>query len=225
MKNQLVEIRQRANSFTRQLKSDQDFTMHPKSFKMFSPRKNQITDEWITGLTKEEEVKFGEKLRKDLSPTSDYWRDLSIMLVNGKTPITFNLNNTEQLIRYKCAVANDEIAESKDQLDDPEYKINDCFLYVYDPIGDVERESLLEVIKDEITALILRMRLQKEKSMLVCAKMNIPFNEEYTATQFYQMLKTKLKSLVKMEHLEKFKEVLESPMDSLHVEYLVNKEL
>jgi hypothetical protein len=147
------------------------------------------------------------------------------MLVNGKTPITFNLNHTEQLIRYKCAVANKEIAESKDQLDDPDYKVNDCFLYVYDPIGDVERESVLEIIKDEITGLISGMRLQKEKSMLVCAKMNIPFNEEYTATQFYQMLKAKLKSLKRIEHLEQFKSVLQLPMDSLHVEYLVNKEI
>ena len=59
------------------------------------------------------------------------------------------MNNIEQAIRYKCAIGNKFLAETKEQLNDPKYKVNDSFLYVYDPIGDVERENVLQEIKDE----------------------------------------------------------------------------
>jgi len=105
------------------------------------------------------------------------------------------------------------------------YKINDTFLYVYDPIAEIEKENLLQEVKDETTSLIYNMRTQKEKMMLICAKLNLSFNEEYSAGMFYKILKAYQESLKKPEHFQKLKEVLTTPNDILHVEYTVTKQL
>ena len=224
MKNKVIEVKQKANLFARSLNNDKDFTTHPSSFRRYSPRKN-TNGEWVTGLTVEEAIEYGNKIKKDLSPNSDYWETIDILLVDGMKSITFNMNNIEQAIRYKCAIGNKFLAETKEQLNDPEYKVNDSFLYVYDPIGDVERENVLQEIKDETTSLIHAMKSQKEKMMCICAKLNIPFNDTYTAPLFYQMLSRHKSNLKKMEHLEKLRDVLQTPQDILHIEYEVNKNM
>ena len=105
MKNKVIEVKQRANTFAKSLNNDRDFTTHPNSFRRYSPRKNE-NGEWVTGLTLAEATEYGDRIKKDLSPSSEYWETVDILLVDGTKSITFNMNNIEQAIRYKCAVVN-----------------------------------------------------------------------------------------------------------------------
>lgn len=222
--NKLVEIRQRANNFSKAWKKDKDITTHPESVRFASPAKNE-SGEWITGLTELEAEEMGKKLRKDLSPLSDYWKDLNILLVNRMELVTFNLSITEQLIQYKCAIANKFIAENKERLDDPDYYIRGCFLYVFDPKGDVERENLVQEIRDDITVLISKMKSNKMNMLCVCAKLNISFNENYSLGEFWKMLRSYADKQKTLQHLEALKEVLETPNQQLYVEYIVTKSM
>jgi len=222
--NKLVEIKQQANSFAKSWNKDKDITAHPNSFRFYTPKKNDA-GEWVTGLSELEQEELGKKIKKDLSPLSNYWRDLNILLVNRMQPVTFNLSITEQYIQYKCALGNKFIAENKERLSDSDYKINDCFLYVFDPKGDVERENLMQEVKDEVTSMLYEMRSNKTKMLHFCAKLNISFNDNYSAGEFWKMLRGYLDKQKTLPHLQTFKELLSIPNEVLYVEYIVNKNM
>lgn len=227
-KDKVVQVKQIPSLFVREnIKTNAgasfDFTTHPNSIRVYSPQKN-VRGEWITGLTEEEETKFGKILNKDLSVHSDYWKSLEIYLVNRTSLVTFNLSNPEQYIRYKCALANKFLAETKEQLKEPEYTKDNCFLYVYDPEGDAKRRSELQELRDECTSLIYATKGNKEKQMYLCAKLGMVVHTDYTSSFYYNMLTSHLANLSKTEALTKFKNVLSTDNQTLFVEFTVNKQ-
>lgn len=227
-KDKVVQVKQVPSLFVREnIKSNSgasfDFTTHPNSIRVYSPSKNQ-KGEWITGLTEEEEIRLGKILNKDLSVYSDYWKSLEIYLVNRTSLVTFNLSNPEQYIRYKCALANKFLAETKEQLKEPDYTKDNCFLYVYDPEGDAKRRSELQELRDECTSLIYATKGNKEKQMYLCAKLGMVVHTDYSSSFYYNMLTSHLNNLKKAEALTKFKDVLSTDNQTLFVEFTVNRQ-
>jgi len=225
----IIQVKQKANLFARGLRQvDErtgklaDFTTHPNSIRSYFPRKGQNGD-WITGLTDKEAEDLGKRLKKDLTPSSDFWESLEIKLVNRTSEVTFNLDNPLQFIQYKCAIANKFLAENLEQLKEPDFYVNDSFLYVYDPEGETKRENSLRELKDECTALIFNMRTQKEKMFYILAKTGAVVNESWTPGILYKNLSLHLEGLKKQEQLEMYKEILTTDNEKLQVEYLVKK--
>lgn len=225
----IIQVKQKPNQFAKSLNQTDaktgktvDFTTHPNSIRIFYPRRGQNGD-WVTGLSEKETEEYGKKLKKDLTATSDFWESLEMRLVNKMSEVTFNLDNPLQYIQYKCALANKFLAENVEQLKEPDFYLNDSFLYVYDPEGDVKRENVLRELRDECTALIFNMRTQKEKMFYILAKTGAVVNETWTPGILYRNLSLYLEGLKKAEQLEKYKEILTSDNEALQVEYLVNK--
>lgn len=232
MENKVITIRQSLNSFAKALNlklendaKDKELTTHPSSFRIYYPRKGR-NGAWITGLTEEEQEKFGKILGKDLSGYSDYWESFQMILVNKNNEIVFNLNRPLEFITYKCALANKFVAPTKkDLIDDEDLYKDNCFLYVYDPEGEVRRENTLSELKDECTSKIFLMKNQKEKMFYVLAKTQSLVNETWSEAVLYKTLREYLGGLNTIEKLEKFKSILETDSHLLTVEYIVNKEL
>ena len=187
--NKIIRVKQKANGFAKGLSVDKDFTTHPNSIRIFYPRLNS-SGEWITGLTEKEAEEYGKKLRKDLSPTSEFWETLEIKLVNKTAEVVFNLANPLQFVTYKCAVAvgNDFLANNLEELKEPRFYSKDSFLYVHDPEGDVRRENVVRELRAECTALLFEMRTQKERMFYILAKTGSVVNESWTPGILYRNL-------------------------------------
>lgn len=225
----IIQVKQKANLFAKGLNQiDEktgklaDFTTHPNSIRSYYPRKSQ-NGEWITGLSEKETEEYGKRLRKDLTPSSEFWESLEMRLVNKTVEVTFNLDNPLQFIQYKCAIANKFLAENIEQLKEPAFYISDSFLYVYDPEGDIKRENGLRELKDECTAIIFNMRTQKERMFYILAKTGAVVNESWTPGILYKNLSLYLDGMKKTEQLENYKEILTTDNESLQIEYLVKK--
>lgn len=67
---------------------------------------------YLTGLTKEEEQIYGNKLGYDLSNKSDFWMNLRFELKEVPLGIKLNLNNAREYVVYKAMTASELIATS-----------------------------------------------------------------------------------------------------------------
>ena len=214
----LIEIRQQSNNFAKML-GIKDSTTHPQSFVGKYPMRDKRTGEWITGLTEEEEVTLGKRLKKDLSVNSEFWESLYILLVDRTNKVVFNLDNPLDEIKYKCALANKYFAPTKEDLKEEPYHGMDCYLYIYDPEADLKRENDLRNLRDEASSLIFAMQHQKEKMLYCLAKTGKMTNSLWSEGVFLKGLRTHLDGLVKKEGLEHFIKILKTPNLTLQVEY------
>lgn len=230
MEKSIVFIKQTHSSFSRGvIKQTTDtgdvFALHPNSFRFYYPRKNR-KGQWITGLTEDETKKYSDILGIDLNPYSSFWETYRMVLISGRTEITFNLNNPEEYIKYKCALANKYIAEKRDDLMEGIYHEEGCFLYVDDPEGDLRKENELAELKDEITSKIFLMKNQKEKMFLILSKTGKIVNESWNEGLLYKMLRSHVEECNNnKEKLQHFLDILEIDNYTLQVEYNVNKAL
>ena len=64
-----------------------------------------------TGLTKEDEVRLGEKLKKDLTATSEFWHDFRIVMI-GEKEKTFNTVSPIQELEVLFLKSHKRIAKS-----------------------------------------------------------------------------------------------------------------
>lgn len=218
MKKKLIEIRQQSNNFAKML-GIKDVTTHPQSFVGKFPMRDKRTGEWITGLTDEEIETLGKRLKKDLTVNSDFWETLYILLVDRNNKVAFNLDNPMEYIKYKCALANKYFAPTKEDLKEEPYHGMDCYLYVYDPEGDLKRENELRSLRDEASSLILAMQHQKEKMLYCLAKTGKMTNSLWSEGVLLRGLRTHLDGLAKKEGLEQFVKILKTPNMTLQVEY------
>lgn len=65
----------------------------------------------VTGLTKDEEEDLGKKLKRDLSPSSLFWRDYAIIMTEKEKEL--NLENPEHVLAYKLMLAHQRVANSE----------------------------------------------------------------------------------------------------------------
>lgn len=221
MKKKVIEIRQSANKFAKML-GQKDFTTHPESYVGKYPKRNTNGD-WITGLSEDEAETYGKRLKKDLSINSEFWEDLYILLVNRTNKVLFNMDNPLDAVKFKCAIANKYIAPTLEDLKEEDYHKSDCYLYVYDEVGDFERESTLRELRQEAITLIFTMKNQKEKMLYILAKTGSMTNSEWTSGILHKGLSNHLEKITKKEQLTSFIELLKSDNLTLSIEYYVNK--
>lgn len=65
----------------------------------------------ITGLTKEDEVRLGSELKKDLTPGSPFWYEYNIIMTEKERVL--NIDYPEQELAYKFLLAHKKIANSE----------------------------------------------------------------------------------------------------------------
>lgn len=65
----------------------------------------------VTGLTDEQAVTLGAKIKKDLSPSSTFWRDFAIIMTEKEKE--FNLDNPEHEVAYYLMLAHMRVANSE----------------------------------------------------------------------------------------------------------------
>lgn len=65
----------------------------------------------VTGLTKEDEEKLGKELKKDLSPSSAFWREYAIIMTEKERVL--NLDTPEGELAHKFLLANQRVANSE----------------------------------------------------------------------------------------------------------------
>jgi len=64
----------------------------------------------VTGLTRDDEERLGKLLKKDLSPSSPFWYEYSIIMMDK--PKDFNLDIPEHELAYKFMLAHMRVANS-----------------------------------------------------------------------------------------------------------------
>lgn len=66
--------------------------------------------EMVTGLTKEDEVRLGEALNKDLRSTSPFWYDYRVILTGAD--LVLDLSKPEDELKFKVLSSHPEVAKS-----------------------------------------------------------------------------------------------------------------
>jgi hypothetical protein len=65
----------------------------------------------VTGLNKEDEKRLSELLKRDLSPSSIFWRDYAIVMTEKEKEL--NIDNPEHELAYKLMLAHMRVANSE----------------------------------------------------------------------------------------------------------------
>ena len=65
----------------------------------------------VTGLTKEDEERLGQLLKRDLSAISPFWNEYKILMTDKERQ--FNIENPEQELAYKFMLGHKKVANSE----------------------------------------------------------------------------------------------------------------
>lgn len=222
------EIRQIRNNFAKAL--DTTFDQKGQEFSSFPGatvvkqiyKKNGL---FVNGLTEEQENRIGKILNVDLSKTSSFWDDFKIKLIDGNKTVSFDLDNPTGLISYNAGLACKFFAESLHMLKEVGYKDRDCYLYVFDPIGEIKLKADLELNKDECISKLYAAKGNQEKLFLMCTKLDIFVSEKSSLSTLYLALKGHLEKLNKDEKVSEFKELLNTNVLELEIAYNVKKSI
>lgn len=81
----------------------------------------------MTGLTKEDEERIGSALNKDLKPSSPFWYEYNIIMMDKER--VFNTDNPEHELAYKVLLAHKRVANSETERAQGKWPAADYIIY------------------------------------------------------------------------------------------------
>jgi len=201
-----------------------EFSTFPMSYKVVRAVRNQ-NNEFLTGLTKEEETRYSPILGVDLSKHSEYWKTAVATLSAPNAEITFNEANARDMVLMKMAIASGHLAPNKTDLHE-KLIYRDVNFYILDEEEEQTRKQRKNNLEDEATIAIAAIRNQKDKLLTLCYALNLPCNEAFSVEDVYDTLKSYKNSIVEsLEKLENLNEVLKSDPVKLQASYYFNRSI
>lgn len=221
----MVEIKQMASDNPNQEKYKTqygEFTMQPFSARSFPIRKTP-DNLYITGLTEEQEERLSRRLGQSLSPTSEFWKGYRLkfhmpsgtMQIDERTPLGE--------IFLAVAKANKLLAEDRDELESDMILRKNTIFYIDNKEEKEKKKVQIMELKHEATALIYKMRNNKDKMLFTLFKLGKYVTEQLKVDSLYAMLSAELEKMTRVDKLRNFKKVLELPNESLQASYYVSK--
>lgn len=205
-------------------KGIEEFTTFPNAYKVVRAVRNQ-NNEFLTGLTKEEEAKYSPILGVDLGKHSEYWKTAVATLSAPNAEIMFNEANARDMVLMKMAIASGHLAPNKTDLHE-KLMYRDVNFYILDEEEEQTRKQRKNNLEDEATIAIASIRNQKDKLLTLCYALNLSCNEAFSVEDVYDTLKTYKNSIVEnLEKLENLNEVLKSDPIKLQAAYYFNRSI
>lgn len=144
--------------------------------------------EEVLALRKSLEQKTG----KDLSGTSDFWKDFRVVISSDK-PKVFDTTNPMDTISLRVLIANKDIAPSKEDAYTAAYK--DAQYYAYTEEAEDAEEISSRKKRDKAVAHLLNISEQKEKMLLYGQYLEgLKYTEALGADTLYKMLRAYIES-------------------------------
>ncbi|GAB3975851.1 hypothetical protein GCM10028806_34330 [Spirosoma terrae] len=239
-----VTIRQRPTEAAKYFGLDRlDLAVHPSARQSVFARKERDQRTFVTGLnenapsvqsiadpkTRAKKIKEIQDLKKDLEaklgvdlgPHSDYWLEFEIDLVEvGGHDLTWDLDLPLDKLKYTVALAGRFVADSYEQLSEPEYL--NTFLYVHNSVQHTSRKVEIQELMDEVAGKISLIKNSREKLFYICSGLALPVNQHMDRESLYMQLinyRSKLKSIEEWSHL---KDEIEKDNTTLQIQYVVD---
>lgn len=200
------------------------FTSLPGSFRIHKVPKN-IAGEFITGLSADEEKKFGKILGQDLTSRSTYWLNFDIVLKEPYLERSYNLQNPKDLLEMKVAIANGFLAPSLTDYKENRAKYRKTNFYLYDEVEDASRKRIYQEKSDELTSEIYKIRNQKDRLLCIGHTLGISVNETYNEDTLYTLLTKYKGNLKSLESIEVALNVFQKSPQELQALYYFDKSL
>jgi hypothetical protein len=143
--------------------------------------------EYHTGLSDDEARVYGEKIHRDLSKSSDFWKTYSVSIYADEPP-KFNTDLPVDVVAYKMLLANGYVAPSKEHLSRAEYR--NTQYYAFTAEGEVKEEVRNSKQRDKALAKLVTIADNKDKLVLYGQYLEgLKYNEKMHEDTLYNQLR------------------------------------
>lgn len=150
----------------------------------------------------------------------DFWLNTQFELIEkGGTEKQLNLRDPKDRLFYLVGLANKWFAPDYEAMEEDEYA--DTYLYVYDPGKQTTRKQQVQELRDEIAALMVLNKRNKEQLFYWGHIVGLSVNWNMDVSVLYNLLSAHRDAKKTPEDLQYLLDLMNKPKADLQIDYLV----